>query len=70
MYCDFCDCTDCQNGLPNLNHAQTEDGKWICDVCYDYEVCQKDSARKGKGPCLNEEYALCTHRPKLITNWL
>lgn len=69
-YCDYCPCQGCQEGEPWLTHAQTINGKWICDVCYEYEVCQEWSDRKGKGPCLGEERAECTHRPKLSTDWI
>lgn len=71
MFCDFCDCQGCQKGImPYDWHAQTSDGKWICDVCYQYEVCQTFPERKGKGPCLGEERKNCTHRPKLVGDWI
>ena len=38
-FCDYCDCEDCKYGNSYLVHAQTVSGKWICDVCYQYEVC-------------------------------
>ena len=38
-YCDFCTCGDCQEGTRYLRHAPTVDGRWICDVCWGYEVC-------------------------------
>jgi hypothetical protein len=68
-FCDYCDCKDCQNGNSYLEHAKTSDGKMICDVCYEYEVCQDYPDRKGKGPCLGEERTSCTHRPKIISEW-
>ena len=66
-YCDFCKCSDCQNGTPYIVHAQTSDNRWICDVCYDYEICQKFEERKGLGPCDDKN---CVHRPKLISEWI
>ena len=67
MFCDYCDCESCQYGThPYDWHAQTVDGKWICDVCYQYEVCQTFPERKGKGPCDGQ----CNHRPQLISDWI
>jgi hypothetical protein len=68
-FCDYCDCEDCKYGNSYLVHAQTVNGKWICDVCYQYEVCQEFADRKGKGPCLDQEWGTCTHRPKLDSGW-
>lgn len=63
-FCDFCDCDDCKNGTKYLTHAQTSDGKWICDVCYQYDVCvdQKRKNNDYSGPCENLD---CAHRPKV-----
>jgi len=66
-FCDYCSCPACQYGETYLSHAETSTGKWICDVCYCYEVCQEDPVRKGKGPC--EDYN-CKHRPTLISDWI
>ena len=69
MFCDFCKCLGCQQGLDPYNwYAQADDGRWICDVCYDYEVCQEFPDRKGKGPC--DIGVLCRHRPKLVSEWI
>ena len=68
MYCDFCDCKDCQNGTEMISHAQTASGNWICDVCYTYEVCLDAKTDKcEKAPCSANEY--CKHRPILIGPW-
>jgi len=50
----------------SMRRRPTADGRWICDVCYAYEVCQEDPKRKGKGPC-DEEF--CEHRPKIVSKW-
>lgn len=68
-FCDYCECEDCRLGTSYFTHAKTSNGKWICDVCYEYEVCQEWSDRKGKGPCLGSERAACTHRPKIVSKW-
>jgi len=70
-FCDFCTCDDCREGRSWLWHAQTEDGRWICDVCYHYEVCldakgRRKGTEKNLGPCDNLN---CEHRPKLVTEW-
>lgn len=61
-FCDYCTCSDCKSGAPWLVHAQTESGKWICDVCFNYECC----LRAGYNPCDKQ----CSHRPKLISEWI
>jgi hypothetical protein len=33
-------------------------------------VCQEFPDRAGKGPCLDDEYESCTHRPKIVSEWL
>lgn len=85
MFCDFCKCGDCQNGREDLSHAQTEDGRWICDVCWRYEVCidakylelkkKNPELKKCRGvyPCEDKDrkpIADCGHRPKLVTDWI
>lgn len=81
MYCDFCKCHMCQTGevqyyncdgelvnletIPVLYHAQTVDGKWICETCYTYDLCAKNNSDPCKGLC--KEYK-CNHRPILINN--
>jgi hypothetical protein len=67
-FCDFCPCEGCRTGERWLFHAQTEDGTWICDVCYDYEVCmdaQRKETGSHNGPCDGP----CTHRPKITSKW-
>lgn len=66
-YCDFCTCRDCQFGTKYLSHAQTSDGRWICDVCYTYDLCTSGPTRNKNGPCEDKN---CHHRPKLITGWM
>jgi len=68
-FCDFCDCSDCKtgdNGLFKIYHANTSEGKWICDICYAYDVCTSGPNRSFNGPCKDK---LCEHRPKLISEW-
>lgn len=66
-FCDFCDCADCKNGRQDLRHAKTADGRWICDVCYTYDVCVDAWRKQGVrlGPCEHP----CNHKPKLIGGW-
>lgn len=82
-FCDFCTCEACRTGIePELTHAPTEAGRWICDVCDVYEECLRQTGQRGYhpsdhdvdfigpvswvGPC-NEEH--CPHRPKLVGPW-
>lgn len=65
MFCDYCKCSDCQNGHHLLSHAQTEEENWICDVCFEYDLCT--SVPGHNGPCEETE---CQHRPKLISKWI
>ena len=67
-FCDFCTCEDCTTGTPRLVHAQTREGTWICEICYDYDVCTASGAdRNPNGPCEDEN---CKHRPVLVTDWI
>ena len=66
-FCDFCTCDDCRDGRPWLSHAKTEDGRWICDVCYHYEACLQEGYRRGAAPCKDIN---CEHRPKLVGEWV
>jgi hypothetical protein len=68
-FCDFCDCKNCREGASWLGHAQTADGRWICDVCYQYDVCVTAKEKLGdrSGPCENFD---CEHRPKLATPFI
>lgn len=68
MFCDYCKCKNCQEGCDWLSHAQTDNGTWICDVCYAYDLCMSPgSNRNWKGPCDNKD---CEHRPKIISKWI
>jgi len=72
-YCDFCSCKVCQHGDFISEHAQTEDGRWICDTCYTYDLCIIAFRAQGlcRGPCGDHEGdPPCTHRPKLATEWI
>lgn len=72
MFCDFCPCEGCREGTAWLRHALTEDGRWICDVCYEYEVCISAFRAQGvrRGPCGDRGDDLpCTHRPILVGEW-
>lgn len=66
-FCDFCNCETCRNGEPWLRHAETADGRWICEVCFDYDVCTTGPDRSPTGPCENIE---CEHRPKIVSDWV
>lgn len=68
-FCDFCPCESCRDGWSDheVTHAKSDDGRWICEICYEYHVCQTFPERKGLGPCDDED---CGHRPKLVTPWL
>ena len=73
FFCSFCSCEQCKTGDTGIagfkvTHAQTEDGRWICEVCYTYDVCIDAQRAKGKvtGPCENKD---CEHRPKIVTAW-
>lgn len=68
-FCDFCPCSDCVSGRRHLAHAETSDGRWICDVCFTYDRCvdgQRQAGGPVTGPCDDEE---CDHRPKLVGGW-
>lgn len=66
MFCDFCKCKACQNGEIYLLHAKTLTGKWVCDVCYAYDICIVAKRKIGElgGPCEANEQ--CDHKPKLF----
>lgn len=66
MFCDFCTCSDCQNGTERLHHAQTADGSWICEICYLYDECTTGPLRSSTGPCDNKD---CIHRPTIVSEW-
>lgn len=65
-FCDFCTCEDCVQGHQGRFHAETVDGRWICDVCFTYDQCTADDGtgkpRNPNGPCAETE---CPHRPRL-----
>ena len=66
-FCDFCSCDDCKFGATDLYHAECIDGRWICDICFTYDLCTSPKF-KCSVPCENKE---CEHRPKLKTKeWL
>jgi len=44
-------------------HAKTIKNNWICDTCYDYDVCLNNGADL---PCESE----CNHRPNLISEFI
>lgn len=71
-FCDFCTCENCKTGIITntikLSHAQCNDGRWICDVCYSYDLCTAAGPnRNNDGPCKSKD---CIHRPKLIGEWI
>lgn len=49
-----------------LWHAQTEDGRWICETCYAYDLCVIAKSDPCSGLCGENK---CGHRPKLISEW-
>ena len=65
-FCDFCPCLRCQTGDAWLTHAQTEGGRWICNICYSNNVCANIPQ------CIDEDGKPipCTHTPKLTTDWI
>jgi hypothetical protein len=65
-FCDFCECVACREGAPDLEHAPTDDGRWICDVCFDYDQCTTGPNRANH-PC---DEAECEHRPRLSGDWV
>lgn len=72
-FCDFCPCEQCRTGNTGVqgyavNHAQTEDGKWICDSCFLYDVCVRKQRAAGEpvDPCRDK---LCSHRPRIVSEW-
>ena len=65
-FCDFCNCDNCRYGAPWLSHAQTADGRWICNVCYSFDLCTSGPNRNPNGPCEDLE---CEHRPKIVSDW-
>lgn len=66
-FCDYCDCTDDDGNVrTDLSHAQTVDGRWVCDICYYYDLCvMTRNDPNPSGPCRDD----CKHRPKLMTKW-
>jgi hypothetical protein len=67
-FCDFCECEDCTHGNDWLFHAQCDDGRWICDVCWSYDQCTSGPNRSKNGPCDDPD---CVHRPKMkVRNWV
>jgi len=66
MYCDYCDCDDCKFGSKHMRHIKTIDNKWICDVCYYYELCVESGSDPCKGLCHEKK---CEHRPKIVGDW-
>lgn len=55
-FCDFCSCKMCKDGWKgvHIDHAKTEDGRYICEVCWEYWYCKQ---------C---ERTVCSHKPRLI----
>ena len=71
-FCDYCTCQTCMDGEEHLSHALTTDDRWICDVCYWYELCLDEKRletgkTRGHDPCSEEH---CAHRPQLASNWI
>lgn len=71
-FCDFCPCQNCKHGDEYLSHCKTVDGKWICSICWTYDLCTSNdnpfgAIRSKNGPCPNNQQ--CEHRPQLVGNW-
>lgn len=58
-FCGFCPCDRCRDGESYLTHAPTDDGRWVCEVCHEYDLC----LRAGHDPCGAEH---CSSRPTLV----
>ena len=69
-FCGFCGCECCRTGEGwkplQVTHAPTDDGRWICEVCYSYDLCTSGPDRNPGGPC---EDGACRHRPTLVGPW-
>lgn len=65
-FCDFCPCSDCKNGASYVSHAKTSTGRWICDVCFLYDICASVTKGKQSAPCEDKN---CVHRPKIVSKW-
>lgn len=68
-FCDFCDCNECQFGYDakkKIHHAKTSDGKLICEICYEYDLCTANVPNRRSNPCINKN---CTHRPIIVSEW-
>ena len=65
-FCDYCQCSNCQNGVSDLYHALTENDKWICEICYCFDLCTSGPTKNPNGPCEEKD---CRHRPKLKSDW-
>lgn len=68
-FCDFCDCKECEFGYgpkKKIYHARTIDGRWICELCYNYDLCTADGPNRSSNPCTNRD---CIHRPRLASEW-
>jgi len=70
-FCDFCQCKDCKDGWDpklKIHHAKTDNDRWICDVCYLYDLCTSGPSeeRSTDGPCKDRN---CKHRPRLVSKW-
>lgn len=63
-FCSFCNCNQCRNGSEGIYHAKTTDGRWVCSICYEIDICSRGNPN---GPCddLN-----CIHRPKIVSEWI
>lgn len=66
-FCDYCNCNDCKNGIKGLFHAATKDGDWICEICYEYDLCASAKCDPCSGACATNE---CGHRPQIISKWI
>ena len=67
--CDFCKCDPL--GPEHSATARCADGRVICDICYNYDVCTPgrvgNSERNPDGqPC---PPGPCRHRPELVGDW-
>ena len=67
IFCHYCECMGCINGASYLTHALTIHDDFICDVCYDFELCI--NANRKFGIFSSECNEKCAHRPLLLTDF-
>lgn len=64
-FCEYCPCDDCRKGLKGMYHAQTADGRFVCEICFTYDLCENNEGKIIE-PCKDSQ---CEHRPVLVGGW-